>query len=74
MEPNEEELIAPEPLEVGDQGLGDDDLGEGVSEEAFGLYGNKDLKYGTEVNQCCSGALWVPIEVLEDGYGHRIGL
>ena len=45
-----------------------------VSEEAFGLYGNKDLKYGTEVNQCCSGALWVPIEVLEDGYGHRIGL
>ena len=45
-----------------------------VSEEAFGLCGNKDLKHGTEVNQCCSGAQWVPIEVLEDGYGHRIGL
>ena len=30
MEPNEEEIIAPEPLEVGDQGLGDDDLGGGV--------------------------------------------
>ena len=45
-----------------------------VSEEAFGLCGNKDLKNGTEVNQCCSGAQWVPIEVLEDGYGHRIGL
>ena len=45
-----------------------------VSEEVFGLYGNKDLKHGTEVNQCCSGAQWVPIEVLEDGYGHRIGL
>ena len=45
-----------------------------VSEEAFWLYGNKDLKLGTEVNQCCSGAQWVPIEVLEDGYGHRIGL
>ena len=44
------------------------------SEEAFGLCGNKDLKHGTEVNQCCSSALWVPIEVLEDGYGHRIGL
>ena len=37
-----------------------------VSEEAFGLCGNKDLKHGTEVNQCCSSALWVPIEVLED--------
>ena len=45
-----------------------------VSEEAFGLCGNKDLKHGTEVNQCCSGAQWVPIEVPEDGYGHRIGL
>ena len=45
-----------------------------VSEEAFGLCGNKDLKHGTEVNQYCSGAQWVPIEVLEDGYGHRIGL
>ena len=45
-----------------------------VSEEAFGLCGNKDLKNSTEVNQCCSGAQWVPIEVLEDGYGHRIGL
>ena len=45
-----------------------------VSEEAFWLYGNKDPRHGTEVNQCCSGALWVPIEVLEDGYGHRIGL
>ena len=45
-----------------------------VSEEAFGLCGNKGLKHGTEVNQYCSGALWVPIEVLEDGYGHRIGL
>ena len=45
-----------------------------VSEEAFGLCGNKDLKHGTEANQCCSGAQWVPIEVLEDGYGHRIGL
>ena len=45
-----------------------------VFEEGFGLCGNKGLKYGTEVNQCCSGAQWVPIEVLEDGYGHRIGL
>ena len=45
-----------------------------VSEEAFWLYGNNDLRYGTEVNQCCSGAQWIPIEVLEDGYGHRIGL
>ena len=45
-----------------------------VFEEAFGLYGNNDLKHGTEVNQCCSSALWVPIEVLEDGCGHRIGL
>ena len=45
-----------------------------VSEEAFWLYGNKVFKLGTEVNQCCSGAQWVPIEVLEDGYGHRIGL
>ena len=45
-----------------------------VSDEAFGLCGNKDLKHGTEVKQCCSSALWVPIEVLEDGYGHGIGL
>ena len=45
-----------------------------VSEEAFWLYGNKDPRHGTEVNQCCSGAQWVPIEVPEDGYGHRIGL
>ena len=45
-----------------------------VSEEAFGLCGNKDLKHGTEANQCCSGAQWVPIEVLEEEYGHRIGL
>ena len=45
-----------------------------VFEEGFGLCGNQGLKYGTEVNQCCSGAQWVPIEVLEDGYGHRIGL
>ncbi len=30
MEPNEEELIAPEPLEVGDQGLDDDGLVGGV--------------------------------------------
>ena len=45
-----------------------------VSEEAFWLYGNKDPRHGTEVNQCCSGAQWVPIEVLEDGYFHRIGL
>ena len=45
-----------------------------VSEEAFGLCGNKDLKHDAEANQCYSSALWVPIEVLEDGYGHRIGL
>ena len=30
MEPNDEKLIVLEPLEVGDQGLGDDDLGGGV--------------------------------------------
>ena len=46
-----------------------------VSEEAFWLYGNKDLKkHGTEVDQFCTGAQWVPIEVPEDGYGHIIGL
>ena len=37
MEPNEEELIAPEPLEVGDLGLGDDDLGGGVRGGVLGL-------------------------------------
>ena len=38
MEPNEEELIAPEPLEVGDQGLGDDDLGGGVRGGVWALW------------------------------------
>ena len=38
MEPNEEKLIVPEPLEVGDQGLGDDDLGGGVRGGVLALW------------------------------------
>ena len=41
MEPNEEELIAPEPLEVGDQGLGDDDLGRRCPRRRLGSVGTR---------------------------------
>ena len=39
-----------------------------------GGHGTKAPTHEPEVNQCCSGAKWVPIEVLEEGYGHRFGL
>ena len=38
MEPNDEKLIVLEPLEVGDQGLGDDDLGGGVRGGVWDLW------------------------------------
>ena len=42
--------------------------------EALGGSLQKDMLVRPEAHQCCSGAQWVPIEVLEDGCGHRIGL
>ena len=73
MEANEAELTVPEPLEVGDQGLEEDDLHRGVRGGVLALrqQGPQAWYRGQPV---CSGAQWVPIEVLEDGYGHRIGL
>ena len=40
----------------------------------LGHHGNKDLTPGTVANQYASGAKWVPVEVLEEGYGQRFGL
>ena len=39
-----------------------------------GGHDDKDLTDCTEAKQCYSGAKWVPIEVLEEGYGHSFGL
>ena len=38
------------------------------------IYDKEDLTHEPVVNKCCSSAKWVPIEVLEEGYGHRFGL
>ena len=47
----------------------------GVCEGGWaGGHGNKGPTHEPEVNQCCSGAKWVPIEVLEKGYDHIFGL
>ena len=41
----------------------------------MGHHGRTDFKHLPEANQCCSSAIWLPIEVLEGGYGHsfRVG-
>ena len=38
------------------------------------VYDSKDLTHEPVVNKCCSSAKWVPIKVLEKGYGHKFGL
>ena len=45
-----------------------------VHQKAILIYGKEDLTHEPVVNKCCSSAKWVPIEVLEEGYGHRFGL
>ena len=43
-------------------------------QKAILIYDKEDFKHEPVVNKCCSSAKWVPIEVLEEGYGQRFGL
>ena len=61
------------PVEVGDHDLDEEDV-EDVRAEAILIFDNGDLTHEPVVNKCCSSAKWVPIQVLEEGYGQRFGL